>query len=245
MKRLIGALIAGSLAALPALAERRVNFELVNTEGVNVRYTQGVATYDLRREHGAVQITPLGLDHGRLTFGVAVLNLGQQADHFGVEDIAATINGQTTAVLTRDRLDRMARNRALWTQIAVAVVAGAAAGMAASSTDTYSATTYTPRGTYRTVMTGPSAAGQVAAAASVAGGAYTIANIQGQLDATRAALADEIVQTTTIDPEDSYAGRFVVEKLRGSANRLPQDVSLVLTFNGEPYSFTFRVTQAR
>jgi hypothetical protein len=133
----------------------------------------------------------------------------------------------------------------MWTQVAVAVAASAAAYAATTSTDTYRATTYTPRGTYHTVMHVPSAGGQVAAAAYAAGGAYTIASIQNRLDQTRATLADEVVQTTTVDAHDSYGGRFVVDQIRGRNMRWPQDVTINVNFNGEDYPFTFRVTRAR
>lgn len=158
--KFVAALGAACLVAAPAGAQRRVNFALLPQEGVTTRYTQGVATYDLRGGRGAVQITPLGVDHGRLTFGVVVLNLGTAPDHFGVEDIQASARGQAIPVLSRERLDQMARNRAMWTQIGVALLAGAAAASAAGSRDTYRATTFTPRGTYRTVIRGPSAGGK-------------------------------------------------------------------------------------
>jgi hypothetical protein len=139
----------------------------------------------------------------------------------------------------------MARRRAGWTQFAVALAAGLGAAAAASSHDTYRATTYGPRGTYRTIIRTQSAAGQVAAAATIAGGAYTVAQIQNQLDATRAALAEEIVQTTTVDPEDSYAGRFVIEKPTGRVRGWPQDVRIVVTMNGEEHQFAFHAIRAR
>jgi hypothetical protein len=244
MQKIVSVAVATCLFASPVLAEQRVNFEAVPTDGGTIRFVQGIATVDLPREHGAVQVTPLGLDHGRLTFAVAVLNKGPSADNFGIEDIRASIGGQDVPVLSRERLDQMARNRALWTQIAIAALAGAAAGVAASQHDTYRATTFTRHGTYRTIVRMPSAAGQIAAAGSVAAGAYGISQVQQQLDATRAGLADEIVQTTTIEPEDSYGGRIVVEKPHGQAT-WPQEVQLVVTFNGEAYPFTFRVSRAR
>jgi hypothetical protein len=245
IRKISCAVIAASMVVAPAQAERRVNFEPVAQEGMTVRYEKGMPTVDLRRERGAIQLIPLGLDHGRLTFGVVALNLGTQPDNLGVEDFRATINGQDTPVLTRDRLDQMARNRATWGTIAVALLAGVAAASAASARDRYTATTYTPRGTYRTVISAPSAGGQIAAAGIIAGGGYTINNIRNQLDATREALADEIVQTTTLDPEDSYGGRIVVERPRGRARNYPQQVQLVVSFNGEEYPFTFNVTRAR
>jgi len=243
MKRHLAAVLAVAMCSSPAVAERRVNVQPVETEGATIRFTQGVATVDVQREHGAVQVTPLGLDHNRFTFLVVAMNMGDTADNFGVEDVDADIGGQHVATLTRERLDQMARNRAMWRQIAVAAATGLAAGVAANQRDHYTATTFTPHGTYRTFISAPSTGGQIAAAGLVAGGAYSIAQIQGQLDATRAALANEILQTTTIDPGDSYGGRIVIEQATGSNRTLPQDVHLVVHFGGEDYRFAFHVTQ--
>ena len=243
MQKVFAAVAACFLLAGPVLAEQRLNFEALPQEGGTLRFDKGVPTMDVQRPHGAIQVTPLGLDHGRLTFGVSVLNLGEAPDNFGVEDIHASAAGQDLPVLTRERLDHMARTRAMWAQIAVAVVAGASAGLAASQRDTYSATTFTPHGTYQTIFTAPSTAGQIAAAGSVAAGGYAIGEIQSQLDATRAALGDEIIQTTTVDPRTGYAGRIVVEKLHGHNTGWPQDVTLHMTLNGEDYPFVFRVTR--
>lgn len=245
MKRTILAVVTASLVATPVLAESHVNFEPIETEGSTIRYTQGVATVDVQRAHGAVQVTPIGLDHGRLTFQVVALNLGDEADNFGVEDVRASIGDQEVATLTRERLDQMARHRAMWSQIAVAAVTGLAAASAASARDHYSATTFTPHGTYRTFISAPSTGGQVAAAGITAGGAYSIAQIQNQLDATREGLAAEILQTTTIDPQDSYGGRIVIEKRRGRNSGWPQDVHLTVHFGGEDYAFAFHVMRGR
>jgi len=246
MKRYFaGVVLATLITTTPLAAETRLSFEPVPIEGNSVRYTQGAVTIDSRREHGAVQLMPLGLDHGRLTFGVSVLNLGASSYNFGITDIHANVGGQDVVVLSRERLDQMARRRAGWAQFAVALAAGMGAAAAASSHDTYSATTYGPRGTYRTIIRTQSAAGQVAAAATIAGGAYTIGQIQNQLDATRATLADEIVQTTTVDPEDSYAGRFVIEKPTGRVRGWPQDVRVVVSINGEEHQFMFHAVRAR
>lgn len=224
----------------PALAETQLKFDPIQQQGANVRYFQGVATLDREDDAAGVQITPIGLDHGRLTFAVSVLNLSSSSDDFGVEDIQATVGDEALPVLTRERLDKMARNRAMWAQIGVAVAAGLAAGAAASTHDTYSATTYTPHGAYHTVITTPSVSGQLAAASATAGGGYAIANIQSRLDETRQALANEIVQTTTVMPQDSYSGRFVVEKFKG---KWPQDVHLTVLFAGHQYSFAFHVSK--
>jgi hypothetical protein len=243
MRKIVAAVAASMLVSSPLLAEQHVNFQPIENEGATIRYTQGVATVDIEHAHGAVQVTPLGVDHGRLTFQVVALNLGDVADNFGVEDVHASIGDQDVATLTRERLDQMARHRAFWSQVAVAAITGAAAGIAASQRDHYSATTFTPHGTYRTFISAPSTGGQVAAAGLTAGGAYSIAQIQNQLDATREGLAEEILQTTTIDPRDSYGGRIVIEKRTGRNSGWPQDVHLTVHFGDEDYVFAFHVTR--
>lgn len=241
MKKYVSLAVAiATVIPSPALAETQLLFTPAQEQGVNVRYLQGVATLDRQDDVGAVQVTPIGLDHGRLTFAVSVLNLGSASDNFGVEDIQASVADQTLPVLTREQLDEMAKNRAMWAQIGVAVVAGLAAGAAASTRDTYRATTYTPHGTYHTVISTPSVGGQLAAASAAGGGGVAIASIQSRLDETRQALANEIVQTTTVMPQDGYSGRFVVEKFKG---KWPQDVHLNVAFGGHQYPFTFHVVK--
>ena len=236
------AAVAAVLTSSVASAETRLAFEPVSAAGTNVRYFKGVATLDREDSDAAVQVTPLGLDHGRLSFAVSVLNLGQAANNFGIENISATVGTQAVPILSRERLDHMARNRAHWAQFAVAMAAGLGAAAAASSRDTYQATTFTPHGTYSTFISAPSIGGQIAAANMSNDGAFAVASIQARLDATRDALANEIVQTTTVMPKDSYAGRFVMDKFKGD---LPQDVHLVMTFGGKQYPFDFRVSKQK
>jgi hypothetical protein len=239
LRILAGAL---ALASSSAFAETRLKFDPIADAGVNVRYLKGVATLDRADDAAAVQVTPIGLDHGRLTFAVSVLNLSQAPDNFGIEDVTATVGNQTVPVLSRDRLDQMARNRAHWAQFAMAMAGGLSAAAAASSRDTYHATTFTPHGMYSTTITTPSVGGQIAAAGAVAGTSVAIGAIQARLDATRDALANEILQTTTVMPQDSYAARFVIEKFKGN---WPQNVHLVMTFAGKQYPFDFQVSKQR
>jgi hypothetical protein len=219
-----------------------LQFRPLADAGASVRYFKGVATVDRANEFAAVQVAPVGLDHGRLSFAVSVLNLSQAPDNFGIENIAATIGGQQLSVLSRDRLQHMASNRAHWKQFGMAVIGGLAAASAASARDTYRATTITPYGAYHTTISAPSIGGQIAAANSSAAASYAIAGIQAKLDATREALADEILQTTTVMPQDSYAARIVIEKFKG---KWPQTVHLTVAFAGQQYPFDFEVSKGR
>ena len=249
MKNVTVAIAASCLLASPALAETRLHFEPLPQEGATVRYENGTPTMDLRREHGAVQVTPLGLDHGRLTFGISFLNMGEGAANFGVENIRASAAGRELAVLTRERLDQMARNRAMWSQVAVAVAAGVGAYAASTIGDGHYGHGYGHghgygygyghHGSYH------DADGLFLAAASVGAGAVGIGQIQSRLDATRAALGDEIIQTTTVDPGDGYGGRIVIDRIQGRNSAWPQEVVLRFLLNGEDYPFAFRVTRAQ
>jgi hypothetical protein len=229
-----------SVAAAPKMA-----LYPIQAGAETVHFQQGVPTLNFETPTGAVQITPLPLDHGSMSFAIAVYNKGTMPANIGVENITVTTGGQTLAVFTREQLESKAKTRAMWSQIAVAAIAGAAAAAAstASTTQTYHSRTYTPWGavshvsTYRDNSIGVVGAG-VAAGAGVAG----IVGIQNRLDYTLANLGDEIVQTTTVDADASYGGRIVIDKLKKVP--LPADVQIKIAFNGETYPFNFRATPA-
>jgi len=226
--------IAGPAAAGPIIQPVPVGME-------TIRYFQGVPTLDLQREHGAVQITPLPMDHGGYAFTVAVLNKGPSSANIDVTNVDVESGGARYTVLSRSDLEHKAKSRAMWSSIALAAAGGLAAAAAASATDTYRATTYTPHGTYRTIIQTPSAAGQLAAAGAIAGTGAGIYAIQNQLDRTREALGATTVQMTTVDPQDSYAGRIVLPKIKATA--LPQRINIVVKWNGETYPFGFQLSK--
>lgn len=206
-----------------------------------IRFQQGIPTVDLQMPDGVVQITPLPIDHGSLAFSVAVYNDGKVPANIDVTSFAIAAGPQKIAVFSREQLESKSKKRAMWASIAIAAAGGLAAAAAASQRDTYTNTLYTPRGTYRSVFTAPSQAGQVAAAASIAGAGVGIAAIQNQLDHTRQALGDTTVQMTTVDPGDSYAGRIVLEKIK--SNVLPQPIAITVNWNGRAYPFAFQLAK--
>jgi hypothetical protein len=235
----IAAVVALVVIAGPATAGPIIQPVPVGME--TIRYFQGVPTLDLQREHGAVQITPLPMDHGGYAFTVAVLNKGPSSANIDVTNVDVESGGARYTVLSRSDLEHKAKSRAMWSSIALAAAGGLAAAAAASATDTYRATTYTPHGTYRTIIQTPSAAGQLAAAGAIAGTGAGIYAIQNQLDRTREALGATTVQMTTVDPQDSYAGRIVLPKIKATA--LPQRINIVVKWNGETYPFGFQLSK--
>jgi hypothetical protein len=205
------------------------------------RYDRGLPTITIWREKGALQVRPRKLDHGSVAFDVAVYNRAAEPANFDTSNVEATVDGMVIRPLTLVELEKKAKSRAMWSQIGVAVLAGVAAGAMASQRDEYTSTVSTPHGVYRGYYSAPSVGGQLAAAGMVAGGGVAIASIDNQLKATLDNMQDNVIQITTINPGDSYAGMLVLQKAK--SKKLPLRVDVKLTWNGETYPFAFRVVK--
>jgi hypothetical protein len=206
------------------------------------RFNKGVPLVSLERERGGVQIRPTGMDHGSISFMVVVYNDGNELANFGIENVTAEIDGQTLVPFSREQLQSKAKNRAMWSQIGIALLAGAAAGVAstASTKSSYRSYLRTPRGTYSYYgVYRDNSLGVLGAGAATAAGVYGIHSIQQQLDQTLDQLEDEIIQTTTVEPGESYGGRIVLQKVKST--KLPQNVTISINWNGELYKFGLRV----
>ncbi|MCT2398500.1 hypothetical protein [Novosphingobium mangrovi (ex Huang et al. 2023)] len=242
MKRLtVIVCIAG---VLPAQAHAGEKWEIqpVQIGYESVRYSRGIATVQLEQRDGVVQITPLPLDHGRMSFAIAVYNDGLYPANFDIGNVMPAYHGLAVSVLTRSKLQSMAKRRAFWTKFGLAMLGGVAAGLSASQRNTYHSTYVTPRGTYRSWYSVPSAAGQFQAAVITAGTAASIVMVQRQLDQTVAALGEQIVQLTTVDPGESYAGRIVMDKV--PLKERDEPITLTVRWNDEDYLFAFRVVRS-
>lgn len=238
--KIIAALL---LLALPAQAiAKPLAVHAVQLGNETARFDKGEVTLDLAGKKGVIQVSPLGWDHGSLSFSVAVYNDSDEPANFDIDNISVSAGAQTLAVFSREELESKAKSRATWSTIGMIALGGLAAAAAASSRDHYRSTYVTPRGVYRYHLSAPSAAGQVAAAASIATAGVGVAAVQRNLDETRAALRDQIIQRTTVDPHSFYAGRIVVEKIK--ARTAPQEVRLTVRWNGEEYPFAFQIAKA-
>lgn len=232
---------ASLLTAQPAIAGPKYIVQPVPVGAETARFIQGVPTIDLQLPDGAVQITPLPADHGSLAFGVAVLNAGKVPANIDISNFDISCGAEKLGVFSREELEGKAKKRAMWASIALAAAGGLAAASAASQRDHYTSTFVTPRGTYRSYFSAPSAAGQAQATILAAGTGAGIYAIQAQLDKTRAALGNETLQLTTVDPGDSYAGRIVLYKIKSKA--LPTRVNLTVNWNGRAFPFAFQLVK--
>lgn len=241
MFRLVAVLAATSISTAAA-ASSDLEVQPVQKGAESVRYEKGVPTVDLEMHDGVVQITPLPFDHGSLVFGVAVYNDSRHPANMGIEQVHVAFGGQPVGVFTEKELVKKAKHRAMWSQIGLALLGGLAAGASASQRDYYRGRFVTPRGTYTSRFSAPSVAGQFQAAAITASTGYGIASVQRQLDQTIAALGDQVIQLTTVDPGESYAGEFVIDKVKPRS--LPATIDVTISWNGEDYPFEFQLAQS-
>lgn len=230
---------AFALTATPALA--KLEIKPSPTSAQVVRFDRGVPTIeeDLADQQAAVRVVPLpGLDHGSLTFRVAVYNKSKSSINIGVENMSFSYGGDMLSVYTKKQMESKTKKRAMWSQIGYAMLAGAAA---AAQNNNTTVTTYAPGGRiYRTVIDRPGLSdGQLA---SVAAGGGAIALSQIGLNKTLEMLNDEYVQTTTLDPESGYGGRITCSKLKKA--KVGEMVILTVEVNGEKHLFKFRVEKA-
>lgn len=228
-----------ALTATPAFA--KLEIKPAPEAAQVVRFDRGVPTIeeDLPDQQAAVRVVPLpGLDHGSLTFRVAVYNKSKSTMNVGVENMTFSYGNVLLPVFTKDQMESKTKKRAMWSQIGYAMLAGAAA---AAQNNNTTVTTYAPGGrVYRTVIDRPGLSdGQLA---SVAAGGGAIALSQIGLNKTLEMLNDEYVQTTTLDPESGYGGRIVCSKLK--AAKVGEMVILAVEVNGEKHLFKFRVEKA-
>jgi len=242
--RLAGKLVTAAAIfsmTAPAFARDRVAVQPVQIGQETVRYLKGRPTLDLERNYGVIELSPDSVDHGSLVLTIAVYNDGNAPVNFGIENMRAELNGTTLPVLTAEQLMKRAENRALWSQIGMAFLGAAAAAAAANNHYTYSSTTYSRFGSFRTYgrFSDPNSIQNSMLIGAATG--YGIREIQDQLDRTRDAIGDNVIQLTTVDPGDSYAGKIVLEKF--NMTKLPARVRVIATMNGEDYPLEFQIAK--
>lgn len=238
--RFVLAFAAVAAPMIPAHAGSPVLIQAIQTGEESVRYYKGKATLDLHQQLGSVQVSPFTIDRGSLVFTVAVFNRAGAPVNVGIENVAATVDGNTYKVMTVEELIKKAQDKARWQQIGLAFLGGLAA-YSASQPATYRSTYRSPWGTstYTSRYYSPYAAYRAAEIGAET--SFAIGAVQDQLDRTTDALGENVMQLTTVDPGSSYAGKVVLAKLRDK--RLPKRVRLTVSMNGETYPFEFQVVK--
>jgi hypothetical protein len=245
MKVMKSAALAAAISISTASLAAPLTMYPVQTGAETERFQRGVPTVTLELPSGAIVVTPLPFDHGSMSLGLAVYNKGGQPANFGIENIVVMAGDEPLSVFSVDQLESKAKNRAMWSAIGVAMLAGAAAAAAsqAHNTNSYRSVTRTPWGTVSHVAQWrDNTPGIIGATAATAAGVAGVVGIQNRLAFTLENLATDIVQTTTIDPDASYGGRIVLSK--PAKAKPPFDVKITVAWNGATFPFTFRVTPA-
>lgn len=239
-------LLAAALSA-PLLTACATTYSVTPVAGqdVETRYDRGMATLSSAKPNGVVRVSPLGFnEHGQIKFGVAAFNRTGEAVDFGVEDVSlAGMNGAPIPVYSANQLKKQEQGRAAWAAAAVAL-AGASSAYAAQQNaySTTNATMTTPLGgvyVYRAQRYDATAAAIGVGAASAAT-AVSLDRINSGLDRTLASISGVVLQRTTIDPQASYGGEVVGDRLKG---KYPQDVLVQVRFAGDEHSLRFQVAK--
>lgn len=237
------AITAASAALLLSACATSYQITPHATSGQTVRYFQGQPTIVTNGEHGSLQVALLPPNEkGRLLYSVAAYNDSDEPATLGVENMTLTAAGESVRIFTVPELERMAKNDATTAAVLVALAGGVAAAAAAQS-PTSTSTLYTPRGVYRTETTNR-ALQSLAVTASAAQTSTSIANIGSALDATLANLGQNVLQTTTIDPNSSFGGQVVGDRVSIPGDGV-LETTLRVTFAGEEYEVNFGISTVK
>jgi len=209
-----------------------------------VRYLSGVPTTFAQSRGSALLVTACGLnDDGGLVFSLAAFNKGRNPVNFGIQNLGLTNErGEAVRIFSYDEMERDAKNKAAWADFAI--ILGGAASAAAANLNAYSTTSGTvsgPGGAARFYgRTFDPAVAQAGTSAAAAQTSLDLARVQSTLDSTLAQLKGQILQTTTIDPGQSYGGTAVTDSLSGY---YPHSVALVVHWADEQACFGYVVTK--
>lgn len=209
-------IVAASLVSAPAQAGR-LSFEAMPQQGVSTVEWLGSPKMIQQRERGKVSVVPRGLEKGRMVFDVEVQNLSEQPTLFGQDSVEVRAADQALALASPAAADRQPGKPSTWKRIGVGLVMVALVGVAAA----------------------------------VAGGApgvpptYLVPSPARRDRAEAAALpASEqaVPQATSVPSRHLYSGRIFVDRPQGKLRN--QELSLLVSFNGERYPFAFRVNES-
>jgi hypothetical protein len=218
-KKLVTALALATSA--PALAGAFLSTPIPAATDV-VRYDKGDALLTRETAMGTILLAPLPNHNGRPAFGVSFQNKGPTPVNFGLADISVTVDGKPVMVLTKQQLAQKAESAARWQSFGAAMLAGMGN---TNSTTTHGyvggthvnmTTTYTDTRGQREDMERMGAA------------------INANLSARLADASENIIDTTTVDPDKAYGGKIILDKPR--AKKWPATV--LVTVMGETFAFT-------
>lgn len=234
--------IAAVAAASMAVSACAVSYQITPHAGTGqtVRYLQGQPTIVADGARSSIQVALLPPNEkSRLLYSVAAYNRGEEPVTFGVENIALEADGVPVRIFTVPELERMAKNDAATAAVLIALAGGVSAAAAAQS-PTSTSTLYTPSGIYRSETTNR-ALQSLATSASVAQTSNSLNNVSSALDATLANLGQNMLQTTTVDPDSSFGGQVVGDRVKVPGEG-ELSTTLRINFAGDEYVVNFGIS---
>jgi hypothetical protein len=243
--RHIVAVLFGALGVALSGCATQYNVAPIADNSQQIRYERGQPTIYSEMQFGAVQVTSLGVNGDkRLGFRVAAFNKGTVPSNFGVENISLVqADGSPDKIMTASELEHEAQVQADWNTLAVSLTAvsqSISASQAAYTTTTGTADTSEGPVSFSSQSYNPALAQQGIDEAGVEMNA-NLHSIEDTLDHTVNSIRDNVLQTTTVDPGNSYGGIAVANKL--SSSIFPQEVTLHVNWNGEDHLFRFAVAK--
>ncbi|WP_158914049.1 hypothetical protein [Caulobacter sp. S45] len=241
MRFLTGAGLGVVAMVLAGCATTQYTVAPVAETGLNVTYNQGTAIVDSDTLKGAVKVTLLGSTaHGRIRLGIAVLNKNVGPENIGFESVRILdAQGAPMHALDHDEMIRIAQRQANAARFAVALVGGlsAVANAQAATTTTYGSVGGTR---FHATTYNPYLANQLNdQTAAATGGALN--TIDGRLANAMAQINGSALQTTTVLPQQTYAGELVVDGPKD--HRGEGQITVTVHFADEDHVFHFNLTQ--
>ena len=215
-----------------------------------IRFDRGVATISSNKEHGSVRLAPTAETlNKQIPLAVVAFNKGAKPITLGYENLSGTLpDGSPAVLITYERLQKEAKTAAAWQALAIGLAGAANSYAAAQSSYT---TTYgtansfgygTPRFTSFSATTYNPGVAQANMAVANVQTEVGIATIQAGLDEKLSSLGNNILRTTTADPQQTVGGLVVIEKPK-LAKDGAQVLTVVVAWDGEPHEFKFNLVK--
>lgn len=245
----IYAVLLAAAALTPIPASAKVILDVRATENQTSRMFSGTEAVTSVMEKSIVGIMEdREPAKKRTSLVILTLNKGEAPYNFGPENVTVTANGQSFVVLTYDQLVREERNRAKWRRVAGAFAAGsnsAGASNAGNSNGTFSAYGNDGSSAYGSFNSYDAGKAQAAQSQANRDNQAMMQNIRRNEQAALAAL-DSNMQTSTVDPGQSFGGHVSVELPKELRKvKEPTPALIVVTIGGELHQFQTMIVPAR
>lgn len=246
--KLYAALLAAAVLT-PVHVSAKVVLDVRATEGQTSRMFSGTEAVTSVMEKSVVGIMEdREPAKKRASLVILTLNKGEAPYNFGPENVTVTANGQSFVVLTYNQLVREERSRAKWRRVAGALAAGSsssAASNAGNSSGTFSAYGSNGSSAYGSYNSYDAGKAQAAQAQVNRDNQQMMQNIRRNEQAALAAL-DSNMQTSTVDPGQSFGGHVSVELPKDLRKvKAPTPALISVTIGGEVHQFQTMIIPAR